>query len=61
MKQERTIKVNIEMTLHFEMEENGGMSKKKIYQRSAISAVRAHLAKYPYGRVESIHKATESE
>ena len=35
-----------------------GVSEAKIYDQSAISAVRAHLAKYPYGRVESIEKTS---
>lgn len=58
MKQERTTEVNIKMTLHFETRLDSGKTKNKIYEQSAISAVRAHLAKYPYGRVESIEKTS---
>jgi len=61
MKKERTTRVQIEMSLSFEVQKHEGSGKDNfdIASESAVSALRGYLARYPYGRVESITRTDQ--
>ena len=59
MNEERTVSVNVEITLSFEIERNDeiGCNNADIAAESAIMSLKGYLARYPYGRVEGVERS----
>lgn len=61
MQEERTITVNAELTLSFEVEQRKGNGKNnfEIASKAAIASLRGYLARYPYATVTSIERQND--